>query len=195
MRRLPPSLFAMLLLAVCPVEAFGRDKFEIEYFRLNGATARELRADLSRKGPVGETGIRGDGYTEYRIAWKFSLTGKAGSCRADNIVVDLDVRMFLPQWDPPPGVSAELVRTWERFSSSLRDHEDGHHRLAIAAAQEVRRALRSRSKGRDCQSLKSRLNATAADVLRVYRGKQADFDRDTDFGRAQGNSLTGPDGR
>jgi predicted secreted Zn-dependent protease len=182
---------AAAVAGLCSIAAVAqaRDTFRIEYFDIRGSTARELRADLSRVGPVGETGIRGDGYTEYRIAWRFTMTAKGGSCRAHDVEVDLDVRMMLPRWNPPPGVSARLIDTWDRFSDVLREHEDGHYRIAIAAAQEVRRKLKSRGKARDCRALEARMNATANEVLREYREKQAAFDRDTDYGRAEGARL------
>jgi predicted secreted Zn-dependent protease len=175
--------------ALCAMPAHAGETFRIEHFEVRGSTARELRADLSRVGPVGETGIRGDAYTEYRIAWRFSMTSDAGVCRAHGIEVDLDVRMMLPRWNPPRGAGAALVDTWNRFSAHLRKHEDGHHRIAKAAAQEVRRALRSSAQARDCRALEASLNARANEVLRRYRESQADFDRETDFGRASGIRL------
>jgi predicted secreted Zn-dependent protease len=169
--------------------AHGKESFRIEYFAIHGATAQELRADLSRRGPVGETGIRGDGYTEYRIAWKVSMTLKDGICRASNADVNLDVIMRLPSWHPPAGVSKRLLEIWKRFSQILREHEDGHHRLAIAAAREVERALRARTRAVTCKALETRLNARANKVLARYREKQLAYDLDTDYGRAQGTGL------
>jgi predicted secreted Zn-dependent protease len=169
--------------------AQARDSFRIEYFDVHGSTARELRADLSRVGPVGETGIRGDGYTEYRIAWRFTMTSKDGVCRAHDVEVDLDVRMMLPRWKQPAAASAALVRTWNRFSEVLREHEDGHHRIAVAAAREVRRKLRGAPKSADCRALEARMNASANEVLREYRQRQADFDRKTDYGRVQSAGI------
>lgn len=174
---------------VSPGIASARESFRIEYFDLRGTTARELRADLSRLGPVGETGIRGDGYTEYRIAWKFSMRMEDGVCRPKDVEVDLDVTMRLPRWNPPPGSSTRLVETWNRFSEDLREHEDGHHRLARAAAREVRRKLKARGKAASCRALESKVNATANEVLREYREKQRQFDLDTDYGRRQGSRL------
>jgi predicted secreted Zn-dependent protease len=165
------------------------DSFRVENFAIHGATAQDLRADLSRLGPVGDTGIRGDAYTEYRIAWKFSMTLKGRSCRADNAAVELDVTMRLPSWVPPEGVDAQLIATWDRFSEVLREHEDGHHRLAIAAAAEVRRRLRGRVGAASCLALRKKLDDTVNQVLRDYREKQQDYDRDTDYGRAQGTNI------
>jgi predicted secreted Zn-dependent protease len=178
-----------LALVGLPILAHGKDSFRIEYFAIRGTTAQQLRADLSRLGPVGETGIRGDGYTEYRIAWKFTMTLNDGVCRASDANVDLDVIMRLPRWNPPAGVPKRLVDTWERFSQVLREHEDEHHRLAIAAAREVQRELRARKRAPTCEALKIRLNATANKVLARYREKQLAYDLDTDYGRAQGTGL------
>ncbi len=176
---------AAAILGLCAIAtaAPARDTFRVEFFDVRGATAAQLRADLSRVGPVGETGLRGDGYTEYRIAWRFSMRPGNDECRAHDVQVDLDVRMLLPRWTPPRGVSARLVRTWDRFSKVLREHEDGHHRIAVAAAKEVRRKLGGRVKAADCRTLEARMNKIANDVLQEYRRKQAEFDRETDYGR------------
>jgi predicted secreted Zn-dependent protease len=167
----------------------GADSFRVETFTIRGATARELRDELTRLGPVGETGIRGDGYTEYRIAWKFSMRLIDGACRADDVAVDLDVTMRLPSWNPPAGAAPQLIATWARFSEVLREHEDGHHRLAIAAAREVRRKLRARGKAASCEELQARLNERASQVLREYRERQQEYDLETDYGRAQGTGV------
>jgi predicted secreted Zn-dependent protease len=176
-------------LALAPVLAGAKDSFRIEYFALHGSTARELRADLKRLGPVGDTGIRGDAYTEYRIAWRFSMNLKDGVCRASDVVVDLEVTMRLPSWVPPPEVAAQLLTNWDRFSEVLREHEDGHHRIAISAAREVRRKLRKRTRAASCEALKAKLNATVNEVLLEYRNRQHDFDLETDYGRAQGTGV------
>jgi predicted secreted Zn-dependent protease len=165
------------------------DSFRVDSFDIHGSTARQLRDDLTRRGPVGETGIPGDAYTEYRIAWRFSMRMNDGACRVDNVVVDLDVTMQLPRWDPPAGVPPLLIDTWKRFSKDLREHEDGHHRLAIAAAQEVRRRLQARVRASGCDRLKAKLNERANEVLREYRERQHQYDLDTDYGRAGGTPL------
>jgi predicted secreted Zn-dependent protease len=97
--------------------------------------------------------------------------------------------MLLPRWNPPAGTNPELLRTWKRFSDVLREHEDGHHRIAKSAAQEVRRKLTRSGKARDCRALEANMTAAANRVLSEYREKQAEFDRKTDYGRAQGARL------
>ena len=176
-------------LLALPAVAAARDSFRIEYFDLRGSTARELRADLSRVGPVGETGVRGDGYTQYDIAWRFSMELKDGACSAQDVEVDLAVTMRLPRWSPPAGVPSELRQTWERFSGDLRKHEDGHHKIARSAARAVKRKLKRRIEAASCEALKAKMNTAATDVLREYRAKQHEYDLETDYGRARGSRL------
>lgn len=176
-------------LLVLPTAAAAKDSFRVEYFDLRGSSARELRADLSRLGPVGEAGIRGDGYTEYHIAWRFSMTLKDGVCSAQDVEVDLAVTMQLPRWNPPARVPPDLRQTWDRFSDDLRKHEDGHHKIARTAAKAVKRKLKRQSEAASCEALKSRMNTAATGVLREYRAKQREYDLETDYGRAKGTRL------
>jgi predicted secreted Zn-dependent protease len=161
----------------------------IDYFTIQGSTARELRSELNRLGPIGETGLRGDAYTRWRIAWKFDFAPRGPTCVADNIRVTLEVHMILPRWEPPPGVSASLLELWDRYLTALRFHEDGHYRIAISAADEVRRTLARHRRGGDCPALEKLLHSKANDILNRTRREQADFDRETDFGRNQGTSI------
>ena len=172
---------------MCASAAAGGLK--IDYFTIKGATARELRNELNRLGPIGETGIRGDGYTRWHIAWKYDFAPRGDTCVADNIRVTLEVNMILPRWEPPPGVSSTLVGLWDRYLAALRFHEDGHYRVAISAADEVRKTLAQYRAGGDCPALEKRLNSRANDILNRVRREQADYDRETDFGRNQGTSI------
>jgi predicted secreted Zn-dependent protease len=176
-------------LLASPAAAASKDSFRIEYFELHGSSAPELRADLSRRGPVGETGVRGDGYTEYRIAWRFAITIKDDVCSAQDVAVDMEVTMQLPRWTPPAGVPSDLLETWDRFSHDLRKHEDGHHKIARSAARAVKRKLKGNINAGSCEALKIAMNKAATDVLREYRGKQQEYDLKTDYGRAQGTRL------
>lgn len=165
------------------------DPLTIDYFTIKGATARELRNELNRLGPIGDTGLRGDGYTHWHIAWKFEFESRGNTCVADNIRVTLEVHMILPRWDPPSDASSSLVALWDRYLTALRFHEDGHYNIALAAADEVRRSLVLDRTGGDCPALEKRLNSRANDILNRTRQEQAEYDRETDSGRKQGTSI------
>jgi predicted secreted Zn-dependent protease len=177
------------LLTLAALLSAAANPLTIDYYDIHGATARELRGDLDRLGPIGETGLRGDGYTHWRIAWKYDLTARGATCSASNIRVTLEVRMILPRWDPPARAASELTATWDEYMAALREHEDGHYRIALHAADEVRAVLGSGRVARDCPLLEKQLNSAANDLLERARQRQAEYDRETDSGRAQGTRI------
>jgi predicted secreted Zn-dependent protease len=172
-----------------PMSVRAEELFRVEYFDVSGSSPQELRADLGRLGPVADNGVRGDAYTRWRIAWKFDLTERGKTCIAGNFAVDLTVTMILPRWEPPQGAVSALVALWDQYSTALRFHEEGHHRIARAAAEEVERRLRAAARGEGCKPLENTLKALVDEVLADYRRKQADYDRETDSGRAQGTRV------
>jgi predicted secreted Zn-dependent protease len=177
------------LLSLVPLAASAADSLNLEYFDVHGSTARELRADLGRLGPVADNGVRGDAYTRWRIAWKFDLTERGADCIAGNFQIGLTVTMILPRWLPPADTSDDLIALWDRYSTALRAHEDGHHRIALAAAQEVARRLKAESRAKGCKALENKLKSTVDAVLDEYKGRQAAYDLETDFGRARGTDV------
>lgn len=180
---------AAAFLATASLATFAKDTLELEYFDVHGSTARELRAEMNRIGPVADNGVRGDAYTRWRIDWRFDLTQRGPECIASNFEIDLAVTMTLPRWVAPPGASADLVALWDRYSAAMRLHEDGHHRIALAAAYEVKRRLEAESREKSCKALENKLNSAADAVLDEYRARQAEYDRATDSGRTQGTRV------
>lgn len=180
---------AATLLALASLAAPAGDTLDLEYFDIQGSTARELRAELSRLGPVADNGVRGDAYTRWTVTWKFDLTERGPDCIAGNFQVGLTVTMILPRWLPPAGTSADLVALWDQYSTALRAHEDGHHRIALAAAQEVTRRLKAESRAKGCKTLENKLKSAVDAVLLEYKGRQAAYDLETDFGRARGTNV------
>jgi predicted secreted Zn-dependent protease len=161
----------------------------VEYYTIQGSTARELRAEMNRLGPTSEAGVRNDGYTHWDIQWRYDYDRTAGGCTAGNFRVTLEVRITMPRWNPPAGAPRELIARWQRFEQALRVHEDGHYDLAVAAADEVRRVLQANRDGLECRRLEEGLNAAGAAVLAELKLRQARYDRDTDSGRKQGVGI------
>jgi predicted secreted Zn-dependent protease len=182
----PHRVIAILLVCATLSASASAPALSIDHYAINGSTARELRADMNRLGPVSEEGVRNDGYTHWDIQWRYDYDRTAGACLATGIRVTLAVRMTLPRWTPPAGAPTSLIATWTQFENALRTHEDGHHALAKDAADEVRRVLHVNRRGSDCGPLGEKLDATAHAVLAELRRRQVRYDRETDFGRKQG---------
>jgi predicted secreted Zn-dependent protease len=176
---------ALALFAAAPAFA-DRNEFNIDYFTVTGATSRELAADIDAKSPVGENGLRSDGYTRWTIDWTFVMTPGPTGCSADQIAVNLDIRMTLPRWYPPRSADEALVGRWNHYVAALRLHEDGHRYRSESTARVVRRALLAERHASDCHTLETRLNSRANGLLADLRQRQEDYDRETAHGRTQG---------
>lgn len=183
----PIRCAALLLPPLLSTPSFAdRNEFMIDYFDVHGATSRELDAQIAANGPVGENGLRSDGYTHWHIDWRFAMTSDATGCTASDVEVNVDIRMILPRWNAPRSADRALIERWNRYLAALRVHEDGHRDRADAAAADVRRALRREHGARDCRALENRLNSLANARLDRLRAEQAAYDRETESGRKQG---------
>lgn len=169
----------------------------MEYYTIQGNSARELRDQMNRLGPLDDAGKRGHGNTHWNIRWHYDHDRAPQGCAITNIRVTLDLRVTLPRWTPGPSAPQGLVETWTRYIGALRLHELGHVDLAIAAADEVRRVLEANRRGPDCPTTEATMNAAGMKVLDDLRRRQARYDRETDSGGKQGTSVLAPghDGR
>jgi len=176
---------AFLALLAVPVSA-GRDDFDLTYFDVQGTTSRELNDEIKAKAPIGDNGLRSDGYTRWNIDWTFQLDSDGSGCTASHVDVNLAVHTILPRWNPPRAAARALVARWNSYVAALRIHEEGHRSRAVAAAGDVRRALESEDRAPDCATLEKRLNAKAGAQLDELRRRQAAYDVETESGRKQG---------
>jgi len=167
----------------------GSDESEpltVELYRISGSSARELRKELDRLGPVDSDGVRHDGHTQWFITLTYQLDPDADGCEMLSFETKLDITMTLPKWDRSKGAPARLVNQWERYNGALRLHEDGHYDIAVAAAKEIRRRVEGQRGAVDCQALGRDIDATAETVLLEYRRQEVEYDKRTKHGQAQG---------
>jgi predicted secreted Zn-dependent protease len=176
---------AAALLVAAPACA-DRNDFAIGYFTVTSTTARGISAELDTKGPVGENGRHSDGYTHWAIDWSFDLDPEDSVCKVGTVVVNLDILMTLPRWQPNADPDPALIARWNRYLAALRVHENGHRERAESAARDVRRTLTMERPARDCDTLRSRLNSRANALLDALRDRQAAYDQETVFGQKQG---------
>ncbi|MBC8025289.1 MAG: DUF922 domain-containing protein [Steroidobacteraceae bacterium] len=160
-----------------------------EYYTIQGNSARELRAQMKRLGPLDDAGKRNDGNTNWDIQWRYDYDRTPKGCTITNIRVTLALRVTLPRWTPGPSAPQALVETWTRFIGALRLHEMGHVDLSIAAADEVRRVLEANRRGPDCPTAEATLNAAGMKVLDDLRRRHERYNRDTDSGGKQGTNV------
>lgn len=158
----------------------------IDYRDISGRTRAALIASLDR-GAVGEPGDeRYYANTHWELRWSFRIASTGGDCHVTSASTDLTVNMSLPRWNPPANAARDLVERWNRFSTALRKHEDGHRDIAIDAAHELASRVTNTPPASDCRKLKQSVSRRAKSVLDEYRGKERRYDDATDHGRTQG---------
>lgn len=158
----------------------------IDYRDISGSTRSALIASLDRIA-VGEPGEeRYYANTHWELRWSFRIASTGGDCHVTSASTDLTVNMRLPRWNPPRNAPRDLIERWNRFSTALRKHEDGHRDIAIDAAHELASRITNTPPASDCEKLKLSVSRRADAVLDEYRGKERRYDDTTGHGRTQG---------
>jgi predicted secreted Zn-dependent protease len=144
----------------------------VVYYQVEGKNETDLVKEIQSKGPSGYAG-----YTNWNIRWGWPGYGQA-ECDLSKTWIKLKITLTLPEWDPPAGVSSELIEKWTLFSQDLHTHEQGHVDNVIRAMPLILNSIQ-RS---DCITADS----AAEHVLDELRGWDVQYDSKTDHGRTQG---------
>ena len=80
----------------------------------------------------------------------------------------------------------DLQQRWQNYLKALLKHEDGHRVLAQFAAAEVGKQLRSIKAAPNCDALAESIKTKANATIVEFREKEAQYDRKTEHGAAQG---------
>src|SRR5438552_3994217 len=131
-------LLALLLTPTVVMAADDSIVIRTNYYAVSGATFRELRADIAQKRPwKGDN----DGYTNWKIDWSFTTDSSDSDCDLQSFQTKTTIPITVPRWVPPPKADAELGEKWNSYFQALLAHEDGHKRIALAAANEIRKKV------------------------------------------------------
>ncbi|MEZ0472981.1 DUF922 domain-containing Zn-dependent protease [Luteimonas salinilitoris] len=167
-------------------ELRASEPLNVEFYEVRGNNARDLRKELGDHGPVGDDGSRHHGYTKWHVDWTFQLIPSGKLCAIGSVETKLEVTMTLPKWNKPEGLLEDLTREWERYSTALRLHEDGHYNIAVSAAQEIERRLSGLTGTAGCKTLAEDINSKARAVIEEFRAKDLGYDVATEHGATQG---------
>jgi predicted secreted Zn-dependent protease len=186
---------AAFVLAFCAIPLFAAEIVapsihdSIDYRDINGDTEAALVAALKSTASADPAGDEFFGRTRWRVQWNFRVESAGGSCHLASATTELDIKMTLPRWDAPPSASPELVKRWNRFSTALRKHEDGHRDIAVAAANAIEKHAVKAAPATSCETLKQTLSRIADATLQEYRDRGTSYDVTTQHGRTQGATF------
>jgi predicted secreted Zn-dependent protease len=159
-----------------------------EDYALVGASADELRRELTRLGPKVDGG-RFHAYTGWHVTWSYPYQHRAGACATGPVTVTLRITATMPRWDPPPEAPPDLVARWHRYRKALEHHENGHLEHGRGAARDVLLRLSHLDAEADCVAMNRVANAAAQRIVAEYRDKDRAFDLATRHGATQGATF------
>jgi predicted secreted Zn-dependent protease len=151
----------------------------VEY-EVSARSIQELQDEMRRAGPSVD-GRRFAAATTGEYRWRWQYDRRGSSCTMRDVRVDVDARVEMPRRAADEPLDATVAEWWNAYLSRLREHEQGHVRLAVAGAREIVDALRPLGSG-SCDELGVSAEGHARRLLERARERQALYDRDTRHG-------------
>jgi predicted secreted Zn-dependent protease len=161
------------------------------YYQIGGSTAAQLRAQMDTLGPFDAQfgNRRYDALTRWYGSWRYSYIVQNNRCTIERVLVNTNVTITLPQWNPPSQASRQLQRKWNRYIQALQTHENGHKQHGIEAGKEIFKLLNNLPSYRSCQDLQTAANNKSNQIIAKYNQRDIDYDRRTQHGRTQGATF------
>jgi len=199
--RHPTLLFAAAAaLAVCtawpPARADVEERLRHESYPVRLGAGQSLLTALNEATPLlkeggDEEGAGGGrrfhGYTAWDIRWQLRWQARPdGRCEPSHVKTRLTLTLTLPELLQADAAGRQR---FERFVRALGEHEDGHLRIARAAARELDQALADLAPAAGCPALMAQAHGLARRLLDRTAQRQRAYDRETQHGCAQGACL------
>ncbi len=158
------------------------------FYPINGSTGDELRKEMNDSGPNID-GEHFDAQTTWHIDWHYTWhydNPSQNPCYLTASNVTVTITTLFPQWLNQSDAPAYLSNKWNTYMTALQNHEKGHEINGIAAATEIENALSKMKSMPDCKTLKTKIAATAKEILLQHNIWDKQYDIDTNHGKNQG---------
>ncbi len=158
-------------------------------YTVYGASPAQISAQMYNCSPVIEGGSRFAASTDYALNWSFVIQGNTtGMCSITDVRIGLAVAQTYPEWQPAVGTPASVSSAWQRFSTNLHTHEDGHANLNLLYVNQLLATLQS-IPATDCTTIKEIANTQADALMSRLNQAHEDYDHTTNHGATQGAVL------
>ncbi|WP_341677715.1 DUF922 domain-containing protein [Niveibacterium sp. SC-1] len=160
----------------------------MRYYEVRPVDGDELRVALNRASPVREGGQIFHGRTDWSAQSDYRWWQEAdGRCRVTESRVNLSIVMTLPRLaaDAPDAMRARF----DSYLARLREHEEGHVRIARETAFAIASRIRSLPEAKSCEALEAAAENARAALMDEARQRERRYDRDTGYGASQGARL------
>jgi len=176
-----------MLAATFPAAA--SEQLDVTYYPISGNSSKQLMAAMQQHGPEGDDGRRFHGYTRWHVSWNYQTSARGDRCSIKSVDTQVTGTITLPQWTDAQGASEDLQHRWQRYSTLLREHEQGHYQFALDAATAIRQQLAAMPAQAGCPALSTQANQLGRALIDEQRQRELAYDRDTDHGRNSGLKL------
>jgi predicted secreted Zn-dependent protease len=155
-------------------------EWRTNYYAVSGSDMRELRANINRARPgKGEF----DAETAWNVNWRYSVERADDGCRCKSVTTTVSITMTLPRWADYTNASPEMKARWAAFIVPLLEHEVGHGKFGLGAANELRKQLGELRAEGGCDGFRRKVEETAQRVIDDFKKRERNYDVRTDHGR------------
>lgn len=189
MNKLITACFLSLLTTIATADPAATER--TTYYKINGTTADQLRAQMNMQGPL-DHDKQVDGKTSWYVKWSYQWRYDSPSqnpCYVTSVKVTADVTYLVPEWVNQNQGTPELQTKWNNFSKSLLAHEQDHGKNGKLAATEIEKALKGIQPQSSCKALQDKLEGAAKKILSDHNAWDTKYDIDTDHGKKQGANF------
>ncbi len=155
-------------------------EWKTNYYAVAGADMRELRTNINRARPgKGEF----DAETVWNVNWRYAIERTDGGCRCKTVTTSVSITITLPRWVNYTNASPEMKARWADFIIPLLEHEAGHGKFGLGAANELRKQLGELRVDGGCEGFRRKADETAERVIDDFKRREREYDVRTDHGR------------
>ena len=182
------AILASVAAAVEPADP-GLQFTEVQAEYVVDATSRRALRDQMRTALARHVEGGGIGRSLQTLTSRYELEPLEGGCRLKDLVVSLDVTIYLPRWEPAGDYPRGLEEDWQAMRDALERHEHGHRDIALDTARGLLADLRALPPQPDCPSLETRARKLFFQAQLRHSIRDGAYERRTRNGVAQGVKL------
>lgn len=178
------ALALLIWLIALPTGAADSIQIQTNYYRVRGDTARAIRSCMETNRPWKGRAQR-DASTTWDIRWQVRSSSQLPA-QIVSFETQTRITVTLPLWITASNAPPTLRTSWQRYFRALNTHEEGHKRIALAAAKETRSRVEQLGSADSQEELRRSIESTVDAVIAEFRNKEAEYDRTTKHGETQG---------
>jgi len=159
---------------------------QYEYYEIKGNNEQELRNQMCRNGCKFTDGKKYDSLTTWRVKLDYGYDRAAKTCAADSVKVNVAINFRYPKWVRTDDAPPQLVAKWDNYMKNLVMHENEHRDIAVAAANELSKAVSALPPASSCTELDQQVRAMSRERLEKLNVDEKKLDETTSHGKTEG---------